>query len=298
MNAVSRGYRTIPDRFVKADHLTVKVAGGPSYDDPQYLEDWTYYQGLRMSVALSIDVTEARRATGDPTGELGVSLAWACKWTGLRGTSLATPITDQNLTVSVEIPAGAVRGQVQISPRIVLLRPGSSREQGSPDVRGALLWQRSEPIVVRLEGVGARMPIMTAPARGEPFLGMQGAKWKIEIDRSDLEMPVEAAVRLILNEDNPEAKLLLEEPNREAARAVEHFLALDVHRELVRAALHEDTGIDPSRRYPDDSIGALLRLELSLLGEPIETLRILRDDNPAQLDTEIQGRLGEALELP
>lgn len=298
MSAVSRGYRTCPDRFVNINHVTVQVEGGPSYDDPRYLEDWTYYQGLRVSVALSVDVSQARRATGDPTGTLGVSIAWVCKWTGLRGTSEAAPITDQNLTASVEIPAGSLRRQVQITPRIVLLQPGHTRERGSADARGSLLWQLSDPIAVRLEGGGARMPIMTAPTRGEPFIGQQRAMWKIEVDRSDLDVPVEAAVRVILNEGNREAKLLLDEPHREAARAIEHFLTLDFHREIVRAALHEDTGLDLSRTYPDDSIGALFQLELSLLGEPIETLRILRDNNPAQLDTDIQGCFGNALELP
>lgn len=298
MSAVSRGYRTISERFVKINHVTVQVEGGPSYDDPRYLEDWTYYQGLRVSVALSVDLPGARHATGDAAGVLGVSIAWACKRTGLRGTSEATPIADQNLTTSVEIPAGTLRGQVQISPRIILLQPGPTRDKGSPDSRGSLLWQLSDPIVVRLEGVAARMPIMTAPVRGEPFLGQQRAKWKIEVDRSDLDVPVEAAIRVILNEGNDEARLLLEDPHREAARAIEHFLTLDVHRELVRAALHEDTGLDPSRTYPDDSIGALLQLELSLLSEPIDTLRLLRDDYPARLDTDIQGRLGTTLELP
>lgn len=298
MSAVSRGYRTIPDRFVKVSHLTVQVEGGPSYDDPRYLADWTYFQGLRLSVAMTVDLHDARRAIGDLASSLGVSVAWVCKRTGLRGTSEATPINDSNVTASIDIAAGSLRGQVQISPRIVLLEPGAAREKGSPDARGALLWQLSDPITVRLEGVGARMPIMTAPTRGEPFLGQHRAKWKIEVDRSDLDVPVEAAVRVILNEGNPEAQLLLEEPHREAARAIEHFLTLDVHRELVRAALHEETGLDPSRAYPEDSIGALLQLEVSLLDESIDSLRMLHTDNPAQLDTDIQGHLGTPLELP
>lgn len=291
MKAVSRGHLTIARDCVRIDRYTVSVQDGPSYDNPSHLADWTYYQGLEVAFDIVVDLPGAFESLRMPFAELGAVLTWQCKRTGLRGLGPLVPLRTQETQVVASIAPGMVRGELQLTPRIILIDSGGDAGPGAPTQGGAILWQPSQPVSVRLEGIGARMPVISAPAKGEPFMGSTTARWKVEIDSSDLEVPVDAAMTVIINESSPDVSLMLDEPETPVAKVLQGALLLDVNRELVRVAI-SDRGIETDRAYPEGSLGALMALQVGLMGESPEVLRVMAAQDPAQFDVEVQAKLG------
>lgn len=293
MTHSSRGYRVLPPTAARVDRWTLAVEDGPSYDNMSTATDWTYYQSIQASVEMLVEAAGLSRAVGLPDdAEFGVSLAWRTTRVGLRGSSAITPIDTSEVTTSVLIPIGAAGGSLTLEAKVVLLSPGSGeRDELAPTEMGSILW--SEERQVMLEGIAARLPIIPVSMGQHPFLDLHNARWLVKVEMADLEAPIDAAVRIFVNESNENVQRMMAEPGGETANAMTSSLLIDIQRELMRQALAEDSVYDHDHDYPDGSLGAALSAALGLFRIDFETLQNIALYDASSFDVELQGRLGE-----
>lgn len=292
MTLASKGFRTLPPNVAKVERWTVSVEEGPSYDNVDVAIDWTYYQGIQLSADILIERDALAVSVGlPPDAVFGVCLAWRTKRVGLRGTSRALPISGGEVSLHVDVPRGEVGGVMWLEVRIMLLDPGSEGADSlAPREIGATLWTAERRVT--LEGVAPRLPIIPVPPNQVPFQDLPNARWFIKLEAADLEVPFDAAVRVFVNQGNESVRRLLDEPASATAAVLGSSLLVDIQRELMRVAFDEDAGFQPERDYPDGSLGAVIAVSLDVFDDDHETLRNRWLFSHAELDVEIQGRLG------
>ncbi|MDZ8275709.1 hypothetical protein R2Q81_07065 [Microbacterium aquimaris] len=293
MTHSSRGYRTLPPSAAHADRWTVAVEDGPSYDNMKVATDWTYYQSIQASVDLLVDASGIATLVGLPdNAEFGATLAWRTTRVGLRGSSPINAIDSGEITVSTLIPIGEAGGSLTLEAKIVLLSPGiGDRDELAPTEVGSVLWTDEWPVV--LEGIAARLPIIPVSMGQHPFYGLHNARWLVKVEMADLEAPIDAAVRVFVNESNENVQRMMSEPGGETANAMTSSLLIDIQRELMRLALAEDSAYEHERDYPDGSLGDALSASLQLFPKDFELLQNIAQYDGASFDVELQGRLGE-----
>lgn len=294
MNFASRGYRVLPSSAARAELWSVGLDGGQSYDNGTVAIDWTYHQGIHASVSLFIELKTLRERLGiAPDSTIGAMLAWRTARVGLRGSS--TPVTVQvaETDVSTFIPAGEVGGTLTLEARLILLDPGrKARDPLAPSEPGAILW--SDQLSMALEGIAPRLPILSIPAGHAPFYNLHNARWHVKVEYADLDAPIDAAVRVYLNEANEKVLRMMLEPDGETASVMSSSLLLDVQREFVRIALLADgQPFDPDQTYADGSLGAAMAASIGLFAEDFDELQNRATWDAARLDIEVQGRLGQ-----
>lgn len=293
MTFSSRGYRPLPFTAARAERWSVSVEGGPSYENLPVATDWTYFQGIRARVELLIEHPGLHARLGvAPDAQLGVTLSWRTRRVGLRGTSAPVPIERAETAAFADIPAGAMGGILALEARIIMLDPGRGSEDPlAPSEVGAILW--SDTWSVTLEGVAPRLPIVPVPAGRDPFFDYHDARWYVSVDVADLEAPIDAVVRIFVNDANENVRRMMLEPEGDAASAMTSSLLIDVQRELIRLALDDDTAFAPDHDYPEGSLGAAMSTSLKLFGGDFDELQARAHYDAARFDVQIQGLLGE-----
>ncbi|WP_442574857.1 hypothetical protein ACSBPH_13620 [Microbacterium sp. F51-2R] len=293
MTHSSRGYRTLPVTAARIDRWTIAVEDGPSYDNMTTATDWTYFQSIQASVEMLLDTAGLAGAVGlSDDAEFGVSLAWRTSRVGLRGSSRIVPVEGAEVSTSVLIPIGAAGGSLTLEAKVVLVAPGvGDRDELAPTEMGSVLW--SVEWHVMLEGIAARLPIIPVSAGQHPFVDLHNARWLVKVEMADLEAPIDAAVRIFVNESNENVQRMMAEPGGETANAMTSSLLIDIQRELMRLALAEDDVYEHDHDYPDGSLGDALSASLGLFRKDFELLQNIARYDAASFDVELQGRLGE-----
>lgn len=293
MTHSSRGYRTLPPHAARVDRWTVAVEDGPSYDNLTVATDWTYYQSIQASAEMLVSRAELPALLGLPDdAEFAVSLSWRTNRVGLRGSSPLTPIKDDEVTATVLIPIGEAGGSLTLEAKVLLFSPGhGQRDALAPTETGSILWSSEWPVL--LEGIAARLPIIPVSMGQHPFYDLHNARWLVKVEPTDLEAPIDAAVRVYVNESNENIQRMMAEPGGETANAMTSSLLIDIQRELMRVALAEDSPFDPDHDYPEGSLGAAMSTSIGLFRKDFELLQNIAHYDPPSFDVELQGRLGE-----
>lgn len=293
MTHASRGYRTLPMAAARIDRWTISVEDGPSYDNMTTATDWTYFQSIQASVEVLLDTSGLAESVGlPPDAEFGVSLAWRTSRVGLRGSSAIVPADGAEVSASALIPIGAAGGTLTLEAKVLLVDPGSGvRDSLAPTEMGSILWSAERQVV--LEGIAARLPIIPVSAGQHPFIDLHNARWLVKVEMSDLDAPIDAAVRVFVNESNENVQRMMAEPGGETANAMSSSLLIDIQREFMRLALAEDSVYDHDHDYPDGSLGDALSASLALFRKDFELLQNIAQYDAASFDVELQGRLGE-----
>lgn len=293
MSLSSRGYRALPQSSARAELWSIGLEGGESYDNGAVAIDWTHQQSIHASVNLLIELKTLRERLGvaaDST--IAATLAWRTARVGIRGTSTPSVIEAAESSVSTIIPLGVVGGTLTLEARVILMDAGTgSADRLAPSEPGSILWSDTSTFV--LEGTAPRLPILLIPAGQEPFFNMHHARWFIKVEFSDLEVPVDAAVRVYVNNGNEKVRRMMLEPDGETASVMSSSLLLDVQREFVRIALVEESQpFDPDYTYPDGSLGSAIAASLKLLPGDFGQLQAVAKWDAARSDVDVQGRLG------
>ena len=293
MTISSRGYRTLPATAAQVERWSVAVEDGPSYDNLPVATDWTYFQGIQASVEMLVDNANLHAPLGlADDAELGICLSWRTQRVGMRGSSQIVPIRQGEVSATTSIPPGHSGGILTLEARVVLLSPGRDTDDAlAPRLKGSILW--SDTWKVLLEGIAARLPIVPVPPGQAPFIDLHNARWFVKVEMTDLDAPIDAAVRVFINDANENVQRMMAEPGGETANAMTSSLLIDVQREFIRVALEDDGPFEPGRDYPDGSLGAALAASLKLFGDDYEELQARATYDSASFDVEVQGRLGE-----
>ncbi|WP_457098967.1 hypothetical protein [Microbacterium sp. P5_E9] len=289
---LSRGYLPLPSTAARLDTWNVAIENGPSYDEPSATPDWTYFQGIQVTANLLCDYSNlAASAHLSPDARFGLSLEWSSS-VGLRGVGEPVPITGAETTAVAQIPAGHVGGALQLALTVLLLDPGATVANPlAATQRGAVMW--SDSWRVHLEGIAARLPIVPTGLGADPFYDFHNARWFVDVDQTDLAAPIDAALRVFVNEGNESVQRMLLEPTAEVSQTLTASLRLDIHRQLLTIALTEESGYEDDEDYPDGSLGAAMHATLQLFPDGYDELQAKATYDPGRFDAEVQGRLGK-----
>jgi hypothetical protein len=261
------------------------------------LEHWDPYTEVEVFRTVDVNTDTVRTACG-----LGgdASLALATSWTSSRsrlgasgeGVEFADRRGVLRSTVSLTVPGPSAGGRLDLRTTLVLRAPGSTASAVSPRREGAILWFDEQRVA--LEGAAARFPVAAVDFTTIPRLPDDGS-WSLEWDGQDLGDPVLAAMRLIVNSEDPSLLEALRSGSTDPrSAALRSFVMFDVARSMVHAALRDDRFVEEPEDFSEDSVGRMLfeLLSMNWPGVPIRALATRLAEDPTRLDTELQARLG------
>jgi hypothetical protein len=194
-------------------------------------------------------------------------------------------------TLALRVPGPLAGGRLDLRTLLVLRHPGSAHSAVSPRREGAVLWQ--EETRITLEGAAARFPVAVVDFAEVPRLPAAGG-WALEWDTEDLEAPVLAAVRLLVNASDEVLLSALRSGSTDPrSNVIRSFVTYDVARTLTHAALRSEKFVDDPEIFEEESVGRMLFELLAMCwpGMPIKTLATRLQDDPARIDAELQAHL-------
>jgi hypothetical protein len=261
------------------------------------LDHWHPFTDLELVNVATVDA-DAVRAGAELPADATIALigAWRSDRTRLGGAGEHVELgtTDGVLRVSIEVrvPGAQVGGRLTLATTLVLRAPGADPSPISASRPGSILWTRSDQVL--LEGGASRFPVTAVDFTTLPRLPDQGA-WALEWSTSDLESPVSAALRLLVNAANSDLLQAIRSGATDArASLVRRFVTYDTARSLVIGALTNDTFVETPEVFEEGTLGRMLFELLSTCwpGIPISSLRARLREDPARLDAELQAHLG------
>jgi len=291
MRAVSRGYLSLTDADVRIDPWNISLGDAPSQSSPDELRDWSYYQSIKVKVSVVADLEAlfAKLKLGDGAS-LGALVVWTSPGTSLRGASSVFPAGTSETSVEFELDGGLLRGDLRLECQMVLTQSSHYVVSAlAPSEPGSIVW--STGYSLRLEGTGARMPVLAVPFSNHLGDGGNHGLWWLQVDSVDLYAPADSALWMWLNDENPIIQNLLSHPESDGALAVQALLKLDFYRQLVELGLR-DTDFVLEDEYPTATLGAVIADPIRLLGQNLSELRSMFVNDPSRLEAEIQARLG------
>ena len=263
------------------DHPTLTVTQGA-------IPLWHYDVSLLVVHGVHVKLDELRTGCRlDSNDELRVVLTWQSSSTRLQGSSDPTLVEDGGNVLDLHIPGEESGGELTLRTEISV-RPSMTRDADPllPRRPGSLLWSDSHRLL--LEGDAYRFP--TEAVNFETVgLARPKSAWLVEVDTTDLDAPALDRIRLILNTEH-DVYSRLQEPDTPGAALTRQFLAYDVARQLVAAALECDELTDDD--YERASVGHVLRQRLQNYFGDVDLLRLHRlwRQNPRLVEAQLQAR--------
>lgn len=291
MRSVSRGYLTLQNSQVRLDPWAIALDGGSALYSPDHLDDWSYYQKLRIRVTLLVDIAEIYESLGlDDSAKLAVLIAWVSPGTSLRGVSKLFALDQTETSAELELDGGYLRGDLRLECQIVLSQGMYATETTlAPTNPGSVVWSSAH--IVRLEGIGSRMPVLAVPFSRHVAAGGNHGLWWLRVGEIDMEARADSVLWMWLNDENESIQELLTTPLSDGARRTEQFMKLDLYRQLIEIGLRAED-FDLFEHYASGSLGAAISTPMRLLGANLAEIRALLENDPQRLQMIIQAALG------
>lgn len=264
---------------------------------PDRLEHWDPFTDIELFRVVEVDVDAVREAC-----RLGSDAALAVLATGYssrtRTAETSKPVELGALAgvvtapISLRIAGATSGGRLDLRTRLILRSAGATATPISPRREGAVLWD--DETRISLEGAASRFPVTAVDFTAVPSLPDQGS-WALEWDTDDLDAPVLAAMRLLVNGNDDSLLQALRSGSSDArATVIRSFVLFDVARTLVESALRDERFVDDPESFDEGSVGRMLFEFLAHCwpGVPVKALRSRIQNEPARLGAELQQHLG------
>lgn len=264
---------------------------------PERLEHWDPFTDVEVFRIVDVDTEGVRE---DCRLGAGSALALAASWSSTRSrlgaSASVVELGDRagvlRATLAVSVPGRKAGGRLDLRTALVLRTAGADASAISPRREGASLWVDESRHA--LEGGAARFPVAAVGFDQIARLPDAGG-WALEWDVDDLDIPVLAGLRLLVNAQNEKLVSALRSGSTDPrATAVRSFVMFDVARALVEAALRCERFTEEPESFAEDSVGRML-FELVTMcwpAVPISTLATRLVEDPARLGAELQAYLG------
>jgi hypothetical protein len=260
------------------------------------LDHWDPFTDTEVVRTVGIDVDAVRSACSlCEDAAFSVIASWWSSRTRLGGTGDAIELGARGgvlrATLALQIPGPAAGGRLDLRTILVLRHPGAAPSMVSPRREGAILWQ--EETRVALEGAAARFPVAAVDFVAIPRLPDTGG-WALEWDVEDLDAPVLAALRLLVNaSDEVLLNALRSGSTDPRSTVIRSFVAYDVARNLVHAALRSERFVEDPEVFEEESVGRMLFELLAMCwpGVPTKALATRLHEDPGRMDAELQAYL-------
>ena len=280
---VSVGYLQPQQSRISAGEIQI-IAGGRAAADGR-MPDWHYLSDVTVEWPMSVDLAGIKQDCQLPDdAEIGLVLSWRSDRTNLRSSAFIVPAIDGENLLQAMIPGSTVGGTLTVEVAIVLRRPGTEPSPLAPSRPGALLWGKSEQVV--LEGSGGRFPTITADFAAEGIAGDGMGLWYLDVSGSDLQANCTSAVTLYINSSNPSIQDLLVAGSARDSHIVK-FMMYDVYRQLMMVAIVHDE-FDDRIKYDRGSLGEVLVTLLRLFFPGKDIGRLRRDFGRSAPDIEAE----------
>jgi len=286
---VSYGYVTPPPNCVQPSDWLVVPSGCEPLGNPLIIQHWQYAMNIVVERTLSVRLADLRSgARLRQNDTIWVIISWTSTATGLQGASPRRALVDGANELQVEIPGVEIGGTLKLRT-VVAAAVGESkgRDPLAAHRPGSTLWADSHETL--LEGDSSRFPTeaLGFEANG---VGSRNTAWRVNVNTSDLDAPALSAIQVVLNTEHPVYRRLTENAEGADALVTRQFLAYDVARQLVAAALVQEDLV--ATEYERGSIGAILRARLRDYfgheGDEVTPLRQRWASSPADIDAELQ----------
>jgi hypothetical protein len=263
---------------------------------PDRLEHWDPFTETELFRTVDVDVDSVRSACS--LGE-DATFSLVASWWSSR-TRLGAPGDPVELgartgvlrgTLALQIPGPLIGGRLDLRTLLVLRHPGGAPTVVSPSREGAVLWHEETRVAV--EGGAARFPVAAVDFAEVPRLP-DTAGWALEWDAEDLDGPVLASLRLLVNASDEVLLHALRSGSKDPrSNVIRSFVMYDVARALVHGALRSDRFVEDPEIFEEESVGRMLFELLALCwpGIPINALATRLRDDPARIDAELQAHL-------
>jgi hypothetical protein len=260
------------------------------------LEHWDPFTDVHLARAMTVDTDSIRRGCQLPEdASFALIASWRSDRTRLAGSGAPVELGVLGGTLraplALVVPGPSAGGRVELRTSLVLRTPGTDPTVISPKRGGSILWTDARTIA--FEGSAARFPLTAIDFSSVQRLPEAGL-WALEWDEDDLEAPVSASLRLLLNAG--EATLLdavRSGSNDPRAISLRSFITYDIARTLVEGALSNERFVDGPELFDDGTLGRMLFELLSACwpGIPVPALRRRMLEDQARLHAELQAHL-------
>ena len=287
---ITPSFLRVPGEVVKEPTWTIRV-GGTLVDD-KAAKGWDYATPVDVVFRCEATLSELHRSVQlAPGSEVALILRWHATGTGLRGTGEPRRIEGGSHEVCLHLDGDSLGGTLVLNAVLILLAPASG-DSGplAPTRPGSVLW--SEPKKVILEGDGLRFPVELISFEGAGLRG-PNAGWCLRWDSQDYDQAAGACLRLQFNRDHEGAAAAATNPQDPRNAAFMQALRWDIARQMILAALDDETHFD-SLDWPERSLGAALvaRIGTVFPGLSLDECRSLRRSNPEDFETSLQSAMG------
>jgi hypothetical protein len=292
--------RTIPAApYLVADVAAIDAEPWRTMDGeavPHTLQHWDVSTTLRLERRVTLDLDSLSASTGLVSG-VGLATRWRSDLTRMRQATAPTPLDVAaggvvTTVLSVEVPGHRCGGKLELETMVVLTAVPEAAGPLSAKRVGSVLWRARDLYV--LEGEGALFPTTDVDFNELRALD-PAAAWALEWSPDQLDRPVRAGVRLLLNSRcAPLMAALRADPDEPIARTTRSILYYDVARSLIQGALASEELHEGSEEFEPDSVGRML-LDLLDMHWPGTDARVLARrwrETPHRLEAELQARTG------
>ena len=220
-------FDVVPASVIRREGWSVQYGSSSREPLPEYLRDWDYQSNVSFYLDLELNVRDVLSNTGIADARsVAVVAVLECTATNVRTVQSARISLDQpKYCLKIESGQGVLASSVDLWSALVLIKDTERESLRSPHRAGSRLLALPAAHVV-LEGDAARFP---TEATSFGSLGWQEALWKVQVDATSLDEPFNGGVRLFLNSDLKEAKLLAESTTE---NMLSRFLEIDIARAI------------------------------------------------------------------
>lgn len=269
--AVSYGYMLPTADSVKVLELKVTIDDEQFSFGSQEPPTWGYESAVSVVALIELDWEEFTRECGfigftadEDLPQYSAQINWFATKTKQRGASPREILHDGTNRLSMELESTLLGGELQVSIKIDLAKPGYPLQDAIVATRvGSRLWA-SETLRLPLEGNAAQMPISPINFK-EHGIEPVDAMWKITIS-PDLRLPVQAGISVLINTSHPMGLRILEKGKGPEKKLWDAYLQTDILVQmLLRAGDIADDKIDETDPLYPGSVAESIQIMVNLL---------------------------------
>jgi predicted secreted protein len=290
MTGIAYPFLRAPDACILAAPWVLLEDGVPVEIEDGLLPHFDYSTALSASRQVSLNFETLAEALKVEPKSLTLKL---CVFAGTGGARLdrsrklafSSELTMDHATVpvEVEIQSRDVSGSVRLATELVLMSSEVGFSRLSPSRIGSRIW--SDSFRVNVEPTQPRFPIEAVSFSRMLDDGPSDALWYLDWSPAGWDRDFRSAVRLYLNEDNPEFVEAVHEANETVIRMMMTAIAL----QMIRTALASEAFNAEDAAYPQGSVAAVVQvwIEQAFPGQSIEAVSTLVSHDPARFEAAV-----------
>ncbi len=283
---VAYPFFVLPEQVVVAGAWQIALADETPEEAGEYLEDWDYASTVTLTRDISVDFEAAAAALQIPVSELQLEYLFEIG-TGpgrlprqlLKSIRVSIPADGSSLPVVLSLAGSELSAALNLKSSVLLAVAPAEPAPGSPARVGDRLW--ADELRIRLEGGERRFPLEVTSFRHQfGDVPHASAPWYVNWNTSDWHRDFHGAVRLLINEDQPDFVKQVEKGNSFTLR----MILADVIGQIIERMVLEEDADELLAGCEAGTLGGQVRAWTDIVwpGKPLSFVRSLLESCPGQ----------------